>query len=106
MSWMDFKMAQAMKSQKINEDSKRVQVGKSQKGTGYVLSLHPPVIVLYLFVFLSFFTSDKHQAVAEDLMTKHAKDAQKVNSYSKSAQLTQQKGTGEKPNQISDDVLT
>jgi len=34
MAWMDFKMAHAMKSQKLSEDSKRVQVGKTQKGTG------------------------------------------------------------------------
>ena len=33
MSWMDFKMASAKKAQQIAEDSKRVQVGKAQKGT-------------------------------------------------------------------------
>eukprot|EP01122_Echinamoeba_exundans_P007341 TRINITY_DN2235_c0_g1_i4.p1 TRINITY_DN2235_c0_g1~~TRINITY_DN2235_c0_g1_i4.p1 ORF type:complete len:466 (-),score=108.95 TRINITY_DN2235_c0_g1_i4:90-1487(-) len=83
MSWMDFKMAQAMKAQKINEDSKRVQVGKLQKGTG-----------------------EKPSQIADDVMNKHAQQAQKVNSYSKAQQLSQQKGTGEKHTQVADDVLT
>jgi hypothetical protein len=39
-------------------------------------------------------------------MNKHAQQAQKVNSYSKSQQLSQQKGTGEKHTQVADDVLT
>ena len=34
MSWMDFKTAQAMKAQKMNEDSRRTKHGIAQKGTG------------------------------------------------------------------------
>ncbi|XP_049849111.1 uncharacterized protein LOC126317486 isoform X2 [Schistocerca gregaria] len=83
MSWMDFKMANAMRAQKVNEDAKRVQVGKTQKGTG-----------------------EKPTQVADDVLSKHASEAQKLNSYSKSQQLTQQKGTGEKATVVADDLMT
>jgi hypothetical protein len=33
MSWMDFKTAQAMKAQKMNEEARRQKLGSVQKGT-------------------------------------------------------------------------
>lgn len=44
--------------------------------------------------------------MTDSVQTKHAQDAQKVNSYSKQQQLTQQKGTGEKATAVADDVHT
>ena len=41
------------------------------------------------------YNSEKVTSVADDFHTKHAVDAQKKNSYSKSNQLSQQKGTGD-----------
>jgi len=45
----------------------------------------------------------KHTTVAHDVMSQHAKESQKVASYSRSENITTQKGTGEKPTQNSDD---
>ena len=44
--------------------------------------------------------------MTDSVQTKHAQDAQKVNSYSKQQQLTQQKGTGERATAVADDVHT
>lgn len=39
MSWMDFKTAQALKAQKVNEDSRRQRLGSVQKGTSAASSV-------------------------------------------------------------------
>jgi len=68
MSWMDFKMANAMKTQKQASDAKKTQVGQSQKGTG-----------------------EKASQVADKTTLGHL-DTQKKVSYAKSTVDTHQKG--------------
>jgi len=68
MSWMDFKMANAMKTQKQASDAKKTQVGQTQKGTGEKASQ----------------VADRH--------TMGALDTQKKVSYAKSTVDTHQKG--------------
>uniref|UniRef100_A0A6B2LPH0 LIM zinc-binding domain-containing protein n=1 Tax=Arcella intermedia TaxID=1963864 RepID=A0A6B2LPH0_9EUKA len=47
----------------------------------------------------------KHTTVADDVMTKHAKETQEVNSYSVRTNIETQKGTGEKPTVTLDDQM-
>lgn len=47
----------------------------------------------------------KATVVSDDVLSQHAKTSQKVASYSRSENITTQKGTGEKPTQTADDAL-
>lgn len=64
------------------------------------------ILIIITFIFDSQGTGEKPTQVTDSVQNKHAQDAQKVNSYSKQTQLSQQKGTGERATVVADDVHT